>query len=187
MDYVAQSLALLMSGYKSLVNVPGIVTALAQGDQALEDTLQDMLSKRNILTAVGAQLDGVGELVGQARGGMLDDQYRVVIFAKIAANNSNGTGEDLIAIYAALMQTTVVILTEVFPATVILQAENPVPIGALGDIKNAMNAVKAGGINLLLQEDMGPFFSFAEDPDPGTAGWGDSTDPSVGGIFSSLF
>ena len=57
----------LLEQYRSSVNLIGLIDALIEGQGDLETTLDDMLTQRGIDTAVGEQLDIIGEIVGQPR------------------------------------------------------------------------------------------------------------------------
>ena len=82
----------------AMTNMAKLVAALATPASALEVCLQQMLLQRSWDTAVGAQLDQLGAIVGQARGGLDDDVYRRYIVARISTNASQGRFEDLITI-----------------------------------------------------------------------------------------
>lgn len=97
-DHVQEAIDRLPTQYTSDAGVTTLLAALARPAQALEDTLQDMLLNRAVDTAEGAQLDIIGKLVGQARGGQLDDVYRRYIRARIKTSRSKGIVEDLIRI-----------------------------------------------------------------------------------------
>lgn len=65
----------------------------------LEATMQAVLTERSVDTAVGAQLDVVGALVGRPREGVTDDEiYRRYVRAQITANKSDGIIEDILTI-----------------------------------------------------------------------------------------
>ena len=64
--------------------------------QDLEDSSFEVLLNRWIDTAVGVQLDGVGAIVGEAREGRGDDEYRLAIKARIQINFSEATPEDIL-------------------------------------------------------------------------------------------
>lgn len=66
--------------------------------QYLEGVLQQLYSERSIDTAIGAQLDVLGRLVGQARDGLNDDTYRRYIRARISVNRSKGRIQDIIRV-----------------------------------------------------------------------------------------
>lgn len=66
--------------------------------QRFENAAIQLLTERGVDVAFGAQLDVLGKIVGQARGGLADDVYRRYIRARIAANRSTGKREELIRI-----------------------------------------------------------------------------------------
>lgn len=63
--------------------------------QSLEDVAINVMANRWPLTAIGVQLDTCGKIVGQARGEMTDDEYRVFIIAKILVNKSKGRASEI--------------------------------------------------------------------------------------------
>lgn len=79
-------------------NTEKLVANLATPFQSLEAALQQLLTERSIDTAVGAQLDVIGRIVGQPRNSLDDETYRRYCRARIATNKSNGTIENLITV-----------------------------------------------------------------------------------------
>lgn len=79
-------------------NVKKLVTALITPFATLEAALLALLTQRGVDTAIGAQLDVLGKIVGQARNGLDDDDYRRYVRARISANRSQGVAEDLIKV-----------------------------------------------------------------------------------------
>lgn len=77
--------------------------ALAGECQPTEDGLTQLLLDRRISTAAGVQLDVLGKIVGQARGGLSDDDYRRFIRARISANKSSGTVEDILRVAVGVL------------------------------------------------------------------------------------
>lgn len=78
-------------------NFQKMIRALVTPLTTAETTLQQLYTERWVNTAVGAQLDIVGALVGRARQGVTDDEiYRRYIRATVAANKSDGLVSDLI-------------------------------------------------------------------------------------------
>ncbi len=92
--------------------------AIGAGAQSLQNLLVAMLSLWSIDTITndptspaygvgrGVQLDRIGRLVGQPRSGADDDHYRYYLRAKIRANKSNGSPDDLIAVFKAMLGAT---------------------------------------------------------------------------------
>lgn len=78
--------------------------------QPIEDTAQAMILQKNVDDAEGAQLDALGKLVGQDRGGLADVDYRRYIKAKITTNRSDGVTEDLIKITTLIINDPALLL-----------------------------------------------------------------------------
>lgn len=97
-DHETQALARLKEQFQSSDNVRSLVSAFAAPSQDVEDALWQLLVERSVDEAVGAQLDAIGSLVGQARNGLDDDDYRRYVRARISANRSNGTVEDILKV-----------------------------------------------------------------------------------------
>lgn len=80
-------------------NIVKFLTAICSaGFQPAEDMLQQLLLQRAVDNSVGAQLDVLGKLIGQARNGLDDDTYRRYCRANISAHRSKGTVEDLLRV-----------------------------------------------------------------------------------------
>lgn len=71
--------------------------------QEIEDMLWALLQRRidNPDTG-GVTLDAIGDIVGQPRGALADDEYKVFITARIKAHRSSGRLDQLLAILALL-------------------------------------------------------------------------------------
>lgn len=181
------AVARLPEQYKDKSLLEALVRALANRTQALETVLFDLFENRSLYSAVGTQLDGIGQIVDQPRNGLTDDIYRIRIFAKIAQNVSKGTPEDLIRIFKLLMQANKIYYYEVYPAAVYMTAVGGAPIGNTNEIRKAVEASKAGGvaIDLLSIADENAF-SFFEDPDLDGLGFGTTDDPLEGGTFTTI-
>lgn len=100
-DHVAIALGRLPQQFKDATKLQAFISAFMSESQALENAMQDLLTQRTLDNAVGAQLDVIGKIVGQARGGLSDTDYRRYCRARIAANRSNGVPEDLIKVAEA--------------------------------------------------------------------------------------
>lgn len=92
----------LVQQYKQ-PKIEALVSALAAPAQDLEDALIQLYSQRWVNTAVGAQLDVLGKIVGIDRGGFSDDFYRLLIASRVLINRSNGGPEDIYAVFASII------------------------------------------------------------------------------------
>jgi hypothetical protein len=68
----------------------GLIDSVVDLCQEVEDVASDLYTKRTIDTATGDTLDIIGEIVGQLRGGLSDDDYRSAIRFRIQLNVSCG-------------------------------------------------------------------------------------------------
>lgn len=206
---------------------------LLSGKDELQTVVKDTMQLRSIETAVGAQLDVIGEIVGRPRGLVTsdifyyfgfegspqgesfssttdptvggqwyslnapvgvsrepsDEEYRLVLKAKIIKNRTLARPEDVIAAYKFLFGASQVTIEETAPAEVrigIGKILTNVERGLLFDL---------GGAGQLLPKPVGVNYSytefqagrvFATDGFPGAQGTGDLNDPSVGGFLSNL-
>lgn len=102
-DHEAQALARLAFQYQPSTNIRALVSAGASGVQTIEDVLWTLYTERLLDSAVGAQLDVLGAIVGQAREAATDDVYRARLRGRVLANRSDNTVETLLAIVRAVL------------------------------------------------------------------------------------
>lgn len=101
-DWAARLRTDLYAQYQGKVTWAQWVTLLARQTQALENSAQSLLTILDIANSVGVQLDVIGRIVGQPRLGAVDATYRLYLYARILANNSDGTAEQLYTIMTTL-------------------------------------------------------------------------------------
>ncbi len=148
-----------------------LIAILIAPFQVLENTLQDLLTQRAVDTAIGAQLDRLGVIVGQPRLGLLDDAYRIYIRARIATNRSNGTTEDLIKIAKLIINDPTALITARNEGTATVR----VTIGvitvtdALGDILfTFLSQAVSAGVRIVVEwSESTPSATFTFDAGPG--------------------
>lgn len=75
---------------------------LGRQQQDVEDATQTLLTLLDIDASEGVQLDVIGRIVGQPRTGVDDPTYRLYLRARILANRSTGTVENIYAVMRAL-------------------------------------------------------------------------------------
>lgn len=206
---------------------------LLSGKVELQNVMQDVMQLRSIDTAVGAQLDVIGEIVGRPRalvfadlfyyfgfqgaaqaesfgsttdptvGGQWyslnapigisrepsDEEYRVILKAKIIKNRTLATPEDVIEAYKFLFGVGQVVIEELGSAEVrigIGKILTNVERGLLFDLGGAGQLLpKPVGVNYAYTEFQAGRV-FATEGFPGGQGTGDLNDPSVGGFLSNL-
>jgi hypothetical protein len=123
-NHADQAVARLLSQYQGKPGFAGLVRALVGPIQDIEAALVQMNTLRGLNTASGANLDGIGKIVGVARfPGEGDEPYRVRIKAKIIINISEGEPESVIAEYQLLTGAQQIILDENHPAAMNIESE----------------------------------------------------------------
>lgn len=101
LDHAARAKARLLSQYRDKPKLAALVGALSDAVQALEVSLFDVLEQTALGVATGAWLDRLGAIVGESRSGASDADFRQYILARIKANRSHGTFEDVINVIEA--------------------------------------------------------------------------------------
>lgn len=135
-------------------NIVKLLTALIGPIQDVENALQQLLTERTIDTAVGVQLDVLGRVVGQARGGLPDDDYRRYLRARIATNRSNGVTEDLITIMSLVVNdsTATYDVERSGTATVVARIAGIAVTDALGSIVYTfLKSATSAGVRVVVE------------------------------------
>ncbi len=157
-------------------NIKKLLRALAAPFQDMEDTLQQLLTERAVNTAIGAQLDAVGKLVGRARNGLDDDTYRRYIRAQIQSNRSEGLVEEMLLITELVVfdDAATYVLDNQGIAAFVIRVENvtvsfEVAAVAISFLRKSVSA----GVRVILEtndstdDDAFFFDSFVPDTGPG--------------------
>lgn len=169
-DFVEAIKRLLIQQFKGKPNFEAFLAAIAESMQDIEDMLIDMWQARWIDNATGAQLDGIGAIVGVARNNLDDDTYRIRIRVRIRLNLSNGTPDDILKIVRLLStDATTLNLTEYPPASFLLEAFGGITQELAEEIALAIDQARSAGVQWALifseyEED--DTFAFAEGSTP---------------------
>ncbi len=94
-DQVAQAQALLIEHFKNSPNLKAVIKAYIDQLQEIEAMMFQLLEERDLTSAVGSQLDVLGEILGRPRNGLSDADYRSFLNAQIVVNFGSGTLEDV--------------------------------------------------------------------------------------------
>lgn len=128
-DYTDSALALAMAQYAGKTDFEYLLSAFVDEIQTLGDQLSELASERYLDGAEGIQLDRLGEIVDEPRGGKTDFLYLAYLEARILANRSNGTPDEVLAVARLVLDamawtsgsvdtTQDLALTNVYPAAV---------------------------------------------------------------------
>lgn len=114
--YLSEGLARLIGYFAGKPGWVGYLTPFLEQVQDLENVLFEIRESRWLDNATYAQLDGIGDIVGEPRYGRLDDAYRLAIRVRILINQSRGTSEDIIAICQLLSGNKSTYIEPYYPA-----------------------------------------------------------------------
>ena len=117
-DHKERALKRLVEQDRSAENFRKIVETAAERYQGLEEVGYALLTERNIFDAVGSQLNGIGEIVGEPRLGRTDETYREAINVRITINQSGGEPERIIEFFRRIAGADQVLYQEVYPAKI---------------------------------------------------------------------
>lgn len=168
-DHKAQARTRLLSQYHDKPNIEALVQSLATGTQMLEDQIFDLLISTTLTAAQGDALDQWGALVGEVRGSLGDEDYRRFIRARILVNNSEGTTDELLAIWSLLVEPFIEIRHYNYaPATFELMVlrDDYMTDERARRIGQTMRAVKPAGVAMMLLEAVPGSFGFLENVGP---------------------
>lgn len=120
MDYVTLAKSRLVGRISKKPLVEALAAALPNQLGIAELTLDQLKNERSIDTAIGVQLDKVGEIVGESRQGRDDETYRQYIRFRVFINISKGRPHDLIYATKFSTQADDVQYMEIYPAFAVL-------------------------------------------------------------------
>jgi hypothetical protein len=163
-DHIAEMLERLPEQFRSQTdsgnNIEQVISAIGSAVQDLEQALQQVLTQRSIENAVGAQLDAIGSIVKETRRGLDDETYRRRVRARIVANRSNGTLEDLIRVTDLVLLDDLAVI-RVLPrpvANVIVRVEAVAVTNTLADavLFEFLQHAAAAGVRVVLESGTAP-------------------------------
>lgn len=139
--HVTEARELIIDQFRGRRVIQGILDAVVGETQALEDATFDVIMKRLLTDATDAQLDSLGDLVGEPRLARDDDPYRAAILLRIRVNRSQGKAEDIIQT-AAIYTDNDFAYVEIYPAGFYVSAFD---IEAAAIFRRMLGQAKAAG------------------------------------------
>jgi hypothetical protein len=133
--------------------IQAFVRAFANQVQKLEQTYYDLWFRRMLDNAEDVDLDNIGALVGEARQGWEDDEYRRYIRARIKTLRSDGRIETLIAILVLLFGLDAADLGNIrardfYPAAVRIETRFRATANGEYIARGFLGKAKPAGVNL---------------------------------------
>lgn len=162
---------MLLTQFRGRPRIEAVAEAVGERAQGVEDVLWQVLTLRSLDSATGAQLDGIGAVIGEARQGRIDDVYRLYLRARIRLNISSGTGEDLLAILGLVLAgANRVRLVQTPPASLFVELTGAL-VDPATDVASIVGAAISAGVRVqliynLVGDDV--TFAFADGDTPET-------------------
>lgn len=145
----ADAKARLPEQFKDKTVINAVVGAIGLEMQDLEDAIFPMFDLLDISTMIGAQLDGIGDILTEPRDGKSDANYRLALDAKAARITASGTPEQLIERMIQLASATGVLYEGVYPGKVRLTpTTGELPV----NLFNALEAAAPTGVKVIVAE-----------------------------------
>lgn len=119
-DYAQYYVPYLTSQFTESPKLNALMSAILDPLTLIEQNAESMTTERWIATAIGAQLDGCGYIVGEARSGRNDEDYRAAILFRVFVNTSDATPKDLLKGLRYLTKSDSTQYLESYPATAIV-------------------------------------------------------------------
>ena len=153
-QHVASALARMPQKHKGKEKLEALIAALVTPMQDIETALFDLYVGRLLDTAEGIQLDVIGKIVGQARAGESDTDYRRILRARIAVLRSKGRIEDVIRVARLILNDSDVAIRPVQSQvrTLLVYLEDKVMTDSttLEQLAEFLGNTVSAGIKLLL-------------------------------------
>jgi hypothetical protein len=147
-DHVDRALARLIGQFRHSASHRGLLASYIAEVQEVENALFDILVQSSIADATGAQLDGLGQILGERRNGREDDVYRQAVAARFFLNKASGTIEEVLQLFRLITDASPY-LDEYFPAAFVLRLED-VPIEDPANLALMLRAVKVAAVRAVL-------------------------------------
>lgn len=129
---------------KQRITTLSVVDAFVDEIQTVENSIFDVYTKRGMDTAIGAQLDVIGIIVGESRVGRSDDIYRIAIKARIKLNTGSGEPNTIIDAMKQFMNTDIVDFSEPYPAYFTLFIQTNINISNIASIVREISPTGVG-------------------------------------------
>lgn len=146
----------LVQQFRGKPRIEEMLKAFAAQVQQLEEVAIDLREKRWLDSAEGAQLDGLGRILGLARGAWDDERYRAQLRVRIRILLADGTPENIIETLALLANGESVQLIETYPAELQIVVGGAVPPEVEGALRETAFSIKPPGVALWLESGSNP-------------------------------
>lgn len=148
-NHTTVALQRLLDQFQGLPNWEALLGAIAEQAQNLETVGEQLATLPSIADSVGAQLDNIGDLIGEPRQGFSDAVYRLHLTARVFLNKGSGTIPEILRMFATILEAPEGLrLVERFPAAFELHTEDAVavPNDTAGYLARFLTEARAAGV-----------------------------------------
>lgn len=166
-DHADRAATRLLTTWQEKARIKALIRSLATGTQELEHQQFSLIVSTGPDVATGDALDQWGEVVGEERGPLGDNEYRRFVQARMMANRCRGTIDELIAIFKIVTGSTVVRYETSYPAGFYLEAELRafLPAATARRVRRIMDDAKPGGVDMTLIQYLPGAYGWFDDPE----------------------
>lgn len=145
---------LLPEQYKDTANLNAILEVLASPFDDLKVVYNDLKNLLNLEDVEGAQLDLIGNLVGEKRNGREDAEYLIGIRFKIFKNTSKALVDDVVKALKFITQADLVVYSDNPPASYTIYTNGKT---LASNINEMIDKLSAAGVSLIVYASDGEF------------------------------
>jgi len=124
--HIVEACANLVTQFKEQPHFVAMLESVIQQVQELEDVLWSILNSRAFLIAADDRVDLVGSIVGEAREGRNDLDYKTALRGRMILNYSCGTIEQIISLIRNVAGDVRIEVKELFPAAFTAEILDPI-------------------------------------------------------------
>ena len=92
----------LLEQYKNKPNINGLLTAIIDPLQDIENKLYEIYRNYSLAEASSYYLDRIGAIIGESRDYREDHEYKLAILVRIISNNGGATPEEIILVLRSI-------------------------------------------------------------------------------------
>lgn len=186
-DHCAEGKVRLLFRYRNKPRLEAVLCTLTDQLSELEVAARDVWVGRQLDTAVGVQLDGIGDIVGEPRKGRTDEVYRIFLRVRILVNRSDGKVEQLYAILVQAFGAVPMAITEHYPASLQVVLYEAIGDVLPGDFVMYLRQAKGGGVRLEFSYTVEALTdTLIWNSSESDQAWGSTADPDLGGVWAGV-
>ncbi len=152
-SHCADGKSLLLAQFRGKPRLEAVLCALLRGVQELDDATWQVLTETWLDTAVGVQLETLGDIVDLPRRGWSDEVYRTLLRAQVLVLRSSGTWPELLRVLEVIGVTlTVTRVSEPYPAAAVVALGEPFGVSITSaDAFGLLDRARPGGVRFDLE------------------------------------